>query len=132
MLKKRNQKGFTLIEIIAVLVILGILAAVAVPKYLGMQKDAELAAAKGVVAELNGRASLAYAKQLIATGNADGGSSGGYNGFNGSVGGWSGTPTEATGTISALQRVDGSATFAASWQGGDLNSPGYWNNVTAN
>jgi len=32
MLKKRNQKGFTLIEIIAVLVILGILAAVAVPK----------------------------------------------------------------------------------------------------
>ena len=31
--KKRNQKGFTLIEIIAVLVILGVLAAVAIPKY---------------------------------------------------------------------------------------------------
>jgi prepilin-type N-terminal cleavage/methylation domain-containing protein len=41
MLKKRNQKGFTLIEIIAVLVILGILAAVAIPKYMDMQTQAK-------------------------------------------------------------------------------------------
>ena len=39
-MKLKNQKGFTLIEIIAVLVILGILSAVAVPKYFDMQAEA--------------------------------------------------------------------------------------------
>jgi len=37
--KLKNQKGFTLMEIIAVLVILGILAAVAVPKYIDLQDE---------------------------------------------------------------------------------------------
>ncbi|MFW5930196.1 MAG: prepilin-type N-terminal cleavage/methylation domain-containing protein, partial [Desulfosalsimonas sp.] len=36
-----NQQGFTLIEIIAVLIIIGILAAVAVPKYFDLTGDAK-------------------------------------------------------------------------------------------
>ena len=65
MLKKRNQKGFTLIEIIAVLVILGILAAVAVPKYFGMQADAVNAAGAGALGAAAGTVQMQYAKLLV-------------------------------------------------------------------
>ena len=62
----RNQKGFTLIEIIAVLVILGILAAVAIPKYFDMQGQAQDKAIQGALAALSSEASQDYAKQLLA------------------------------------------------------------------
>ena len=65
-----NEKGFTLIEIIAVLVILGILAAVAVPRYIDMQAEAKKAAAKGQVAEMKSTLNLAYAKLFMSNGTA--------------------------------------------------------------
>ena len=63
----RNQKGFTLIEIIAVLVILGILAAVAVPKFVDMQSKARENAVQGAVAALKSTATMDYANKLLTT-----------------------------------------------------------------
>lgn len=58
---KREQHGFTLIEIIAVLVILGILAVVAVPKYLDLQTEARNSATQGLIAAAQSQLSMGYA-----------------------------------------------------------------------
>ncbi len=61
----RNEKGFTLIEIIAVLVILGILAAVAVPKYFDLQTKAREKAIYTALSELKVRVNQHFASQLL-------------------------------------------------------------------
>jgi prepilin-type N-terminal cleavage/methylation domain-containing protein len=61
----RNEEGFTLIEIIAVIIIMGILAAVAVPKFFSMQEDAKIAALNGGLSEAIARFNHAYAKYIL-------------------------------------------------------------------
>ena len=63
--RKRNLKGFTLIEVIAVLVLLGILTAVAVPKYIDMATAAKMKAIDAAVAELNSREALTWGKEQL-------------------------------------------------------------------
>lgn len=63
---KMKQKGFTLIELIVVIVVLGILAAVASPRYLNFTKDAARASVEGLGGAVESAIDLQYGKAVIA------------------------------------------------------------------
>ena len=61
-----NEKGFTLIELIIVIVILGILSVVAIPRYQDLRTDAAIAAADGVYGAAEGASAVNFASRLVS------------------------------------------------------------------
>ncbi|NMH65218.1 prepilin-type N-terminal cleavage/methylation domain-containing protein [Shewanella salipaludis] len=62
----QKQQGFTLIELVVVIIILGILAVTAAPKFINLQSDARVSTLQGMQAAIQGANSLVYSKVIIA------------------------------------------------------------------
>ncbi len=114
----RNNKGFTLIELIIIIIILGIISAVAVPKYLDMRTQAQQAAAKGVMGALASADAILFASYIAN------GSTVNYNltnvvGNANITGGATVTAGAAVGTIAV-----GSGTYTFTYTAASATSPG--------
>ena len=66
---RRSSQGFTLIELVMVVVILGVLAAFALPRFANFSGDARVAAVQGMAGAMRSAASIVHAQWLISSGD---------------------------------------------------------------
>jgi prepilin-type N-terminal cleavage/methylation domain-containing protein len=69
-MRSLNQKGFTLIELVIIIAVLGILAAVAIPKYADITAESKQAATRGALGGLRSGVTIYYANAAVTTGTA--------------------------------------------------------------
>ncbi len=69
-LTQSGQGGFTLIELVIIIVVLGILAAVAIPKYQNITSEAREASCRAALGGLRSGITIYYANQAVTTGTA--------------------------------------------------------------
>jgi MSHA pilin protein MshA len=65
-MQMQKQQGFTLIELVVVIIILGILAVTAAPKFMNLQGDARASAIAGIKGAIQGANTLVYSKAALA------------------------------------------------------------------
>jgi len=107
-MKRRSEGGFTLIELVMVIVIIGILAAIAVPRYIDLATNAEVATAKAYTGTLRSAAAITYAN--VAVGNVTGVTTGGIN---------------ITSVIGNLQETGGLAASGTNYFTATINAKNY-------
>jgi prepilin-type N-terminal cleavage/methylation domain-containing protein len=119
----KNEEGFTLIEIIAVLVIMGILAAVAVPKFFDLQTRAKEKAIYTAVSELKVRVNQHFASELL-----NGVTPGSITYTSNQVGLDIGPDFAISGWDSGIS--GGTVTFTVEYPAGDPNADTYTRTIT--